>query len=622
MKKSNLIIVFFTTLTILAQAQDQKPSGVWSQNGQQTVNNKNVYYATPKEWLAFLCDTVIPSGIKTFNGAVVNGKRIQHDRAFFEAHVDQLVSDAKLQLNAQLDSINIDSKGTLSSGTPTVDGLRQYLESNVEAVYVSFNLKTGEKVFLHGEAGDFSSGAFVAHSEADGWYYVLTVRSANGDKKYLLARVSCSNSVTLKETFWLITGKAVIASPKSENETEETGTDPKPSAKKPKIKINGTEVETDAAGNININVYGGDASFHDNKISGGASNNNVDGSGTGTGTGTNGRDGQNGRDGRNGVDGQNGQDVPYPGNSGVVQQDRYDVYGGVHHDRSAEYFASLPSSNPNCGRGVLGGLVDWLFGSRGCTGYALYNNGQYCVGGNYNNGYFQPDYNQCYQTNGSGWWSQMSGVQSGYFTGSQYSFCGGYCNNSWQSPGSSCFGNSNNTYVNHTTVNNTYNTTVQNTPRPKAGGLDMGGTIGAQPQTASGRPDMGYTIPGRTASTNTNNGNTGNGNQGGPNSGGTTGGQRSMRMTGGQSSPQNMRMTNPQGSQYAQRQPMNGQQQMRNQQQPYRQQMPQQRQQMPQQQMQRQGQQMPQQMAMNRAPMGGGQQMSHGGGGGMMRGRH
>lgn len=482
MKK--ILLLFFVTFTAYwAQAQTDKPSGVFSLNGQQTVGNANIYYASVEEYLAFLCDGVLPGGITSWNGAVVDNTRVSHDRAFFESHIAELQLTAVTQFNAQLQKINDDNDGKIFGANPTVAKYRGFIKSHMDIMDLQFILSGSDTViWMLGEYGDFTKGKFVKHLKADGKYFVLRV---NG-KLYIIARVSCFNNVTLKETMWLQTGIAKLRNQsgdegdRGEDYTDPTNPKPNPNpAPKPrKVKVNGEEVAdvTSAGGDINITLNGGNATatIGDINVKGGSSNNinNVTG-------GT-----QNQRMVNEPIQ------TPWGPATTYDRQERYDVVDGVHIDRSARYFQSLGSSNPNYG--VVNNIANWLFGTGGCNGYGYYNYGgqTYCVGGNWNNGYFQPNWNQCYQY-GNGGWNLSVGLGLGWFRNA--TFCGGYrpygSGQCWTAPNYSGWGNN----VPRNTVNNYYtNHTI-----PPVSGPRMGPTVGAGGSNpgggSAGGPHMGYT---------------------------------------------------------------------------------------------------------------------------------
>ena len=475
MKK--ILLLFFVIFTSYwAQAQTDKPSGVFSLNGQQTVGNTTIYYATVEEYLAFLCNGVLPGGITSWNGAVVDNTRVSHDRAFFESHIAELQLTAVKQFNAQLQKINDDNSGTIFGANPTVVKYRGFIKSHMEIMDLEFILNGKDSViWMLGEYGDFTHGKFVKHLKADGKYFVMRV---NG-KLYVIARVSCFNNVTLKETMWLQTGVAKLRNQPSDEgnrgeDYNDPTTDPKPnpSPKPRKVKVNGNEVAdvTAAGGDINITLNGGNATatIGDINVKGGSSNNinNVTG-------GT-----QNQRMVNEPIQ------TPWGSTTDYVNQERYAVLpNGVHIDKSAQYFASLPSSNPN--RGVFNNIATWLFGN-GCNGYSYYNQGgqTYCVGGNWNNNQFQPNWNQCYQY-GNGGWGLNVGFNFG--TARNATFCGGYNGSTWVAPTHQGWNNApraatNNYYTNHTI--------------PPVSGPRMGPSIGANSNSGGGNtgggPHMGY----------------------------------------------------------------------------------------------------------------------------------
>ncbi|MEI8223944.1 MAG: hypothetical protein WCG20_02355 [bacterium] len=471
----NILMFFVIFTSYWAQAQTGKPSGVFSLNGQQTVGNDDIYYATIEEYLAFLCDGVLPGGITSWNGAVVGGVKVSHERAFFESHVAELQLTAVSQISDQLIVINNDNAGKIFGANPTVAKYRGFIKSHMEIMDLQFILTGSDTVvWMLGEYGDFTKGKFVKHLKADGKYFVMKVNN----KLYVIARVSCFNNVTLKETLWLQTGVAKLRNQPSDEgnrgEDYNDPTDPKkpnPSPKPRKVTVNGEEVAdvTSAGGDINITLNGGNATatIGDINVKGGSSNNinNVTG----------------------GAQRTVNEPIQTPWGPATTyqRQSRYDVVDGVYHDRSAAYFASLPSSNPNYG--VANNIANWLFGN-GCNGYGYYNQcGQtYCVGGNWNNNQFQPNWNQCYQY-GNGGWGLNIGFNFG--TARNATFCGGYNGPTWVAPSHQGWntaprGAVNNYYTNHTI--------------PPVSGPRMGPTIGAGNNTGGGNnpgggPHMGYT---------------------------------------------------------------------------------------------------------------------------------
>lgn len=451
-------INFFLTAMITAftlTSEGQTPSGVISINGQETDHNSDVKLVPVKTYIAFLCDEdpQVPKFTK-YNGAVVGGVRISHNRDYYQAHAKELQRSAVTQVESQLKAIN-DKYGVFGTNT-TVKGNREYLESHTKSMNLKFSADT---VWLMGEKGDFSGRSWIAHDArnlADGMYYVLTT---NSGKRFILSRVSCWNNVTTTETFWLETGKAVVV-------------DDKPAPIQPKPQStqssgNGKDDNAsfsfvDSAGRT-VNIYinsaggaGGNVVIGDITAKGGSSNNNINAGGAG-------------RDGRDGKDGKDGMVVyappadqpfaPQVRGGGGQNQDRYYVdANGVYHDKAAAYFRS--QGVPNYGP----------------TGYAYYYNGgqQYMVGGNWNNGMFQPNYNQCYQYQSNGW--QILGqVAAGFFNSA--TFCGGWNRNPGSASGPCWVGPNDRGWDN---CPRQYNPT----PRPN------------QPQV--GGPRMGWSIPART----------------------------------------------------------------------------------------------------------------------------
>jgi hypothetical protein len=457
-KMKKIFLAFLMLFVIMwATAQGTKPSGVFSLNGQQTVGNNNIYYATVVEYLAFLCDGVLPGGITNWNGVVVENTKVSHDRAFFEGHVNELQLTAVTQTNKQLVKINEDNNNTIFTN-PTVSKYRGYIKNHMVIMDLEFMLSGSDSVvWMLGEYGDFTKGKFVKHAKADGKYFVMKV---NNNKLYVIARVSCFNNVTLKETLWLQTGVAKLRNqPSNESDRGEDYNDPSVTPKPRKIRVNGEEVATtDANGDININVAGGNATIGDSNVKGGSSN-NINSNGGGTTSNVN-----------------EPIQTPWGPATSYERQERYDVVDGVHIDRAAQYYRSLGSSNPNNGLGVLGNVGAWLFGNN-CNGYGFYNQGgqNFCVGGNWGQGNFQPNWNQCYQWGNNGW-----GLNVGFGLGNAQNstFCGGYNGNNWVAPTQQCWGT-----TPRSTVNQYY--TNHSIPPVSRGGFQPNGT-GTPPQQGGG----------------------------------------------------------------------------------------------------------------------------------------
>lgn len=490
MKKINLYLVTLIFTVFASTSEAQKVSGVISMNTQETDDNDDVKYPDVSTYIAFQCDDnpQIPHFTK-HNGAVINGVRITHDRGYYQPHAVELQRSMVKQTETQLKAID-DQEGTFGGNT-TVRGNRGYLESHVQVFDLKF---IGDTVWLMGENGDFSGRSWVLHdanNRADGLYYVLVT---NSGKMFILARVSCWNNVTTKETFWIQTGKAVVVNrnpilPKQPKQ-------PKPQPENGNGYNANTSLNfTDSSGrNITININsmggaGGSVTIGDITAKGGSSNNNN--SNTGGGAGRDGRDGKDGKDGMVVYAPPAGQQfAPQP--QGGVNQERYYVTpDGVHHDKSAAYFQQLGTPNYPM-KGVVNGWAEWLGGN----GYAYYYNGgqQYMLGGNWNNGMFQPNYNQCYQWQPNGW--QILGqVTAGFFNNA--TFCGGWNRNPVGASGP-CWVNSYDRGWNNCPrqYNNTYYCNTN--PAPQVGGPRMGWSVPAnnyvQPNVVNnqGGPRSGY----------------------------------------------------------------------------------------------------------------------------------
>lgn len=485
-----LIFTVFAVKTAEAQAAaGYKPSGVYSINGQKTVGNNNVYYAPVKQWIEFLVATnpELPNEITVWCGAYLNGKYVSHDRSFFQPHAQRLQTNAAGYLKLQLEEAMAYYGGSLYDDQDTFNvvdlgAMKPFLLRNVAIEEVTWNVDT---VYLGGERGDFRGREFVAHKNANGKYYVLT---CNDGKKFILARVSCWNPVTKKEVLFLQQGKA----------TTSGRSGPKIPTLTPNPNNGGDDRKalsfTDASGNT-YNIYiqssggqGGSVVVGDISAKGGNSNNNnsVQGSGSGAG-GTNPQ--------QPAVIYGPGDNVPapMPAQPRFTNQERYlvDNYTGVRHDKSAAYFASLQNTRPM--QGLFNGWNEYLFGS-GDWGYYTYGNQNYMVGGNWNNGQFIPNWNNCYQQGGNGW-NMVGNVLGGFVAGVTY--CGvarqqpqygqGRCwsNNQQQIPRQQP--QPQQRFYNNTNVQ----------PTRRTGNPNMGGTIGAGNTGGgqnTGRPGMGYTI--------------------------------------------------------------------------------------------------------------------------------
>jgi hypothetical protein len=404
---------------------------------------------------------------------VVDNTRISHDRAFFEKHIAELQLTAVTQTNAQLQRINDDNGGKIFGANPTVSKYRGFIKSHMEIMDLQFILTGSDTVvWMLGEYGDFTKGKFVKHLKADGKYFVMRV---NG-KLYVIARVSCFNNVTLKETMWLQTGVAKLRNQQNdegdrgEDYNDPTDPKPNPSPKPRKVKVNGEEVAdvTSTGGDINITLNGGNATatVGDINVKGGSSNNiNTNNGGT-----------------QRTVN--EPIQTPWGPATTYQRQSRYDVVDGIYHDRSAAYFASLGSSNPNNGRGVFGNVADWLFGN-GCNGYGFYNQGgqNFCVGGNWNNGCFQPNWNQCYQYGNGGW-----GLNVGFNIGTarNATFCGGYNGPTWVAPTHQGWNNAPRAATNTYYTNHTIPPVARGGFQPNGSGTFPGRTTGGGTNTGGG----------------------------------------------------------------------------------------------------------------------------------------
>lgn len=343
MRKLIFFLLFANTC-----AYAQKPSGVYSLNGAETVKVE-AYISTPAEYFTWLERGIIPAGIKKFNGAYVNGSYIEHDRAFFQSHMNEMRKVAITQLEDQLALIAADGNQN-DIPDPTLEAALPFLRAHTTLEYVQFF----KNVYLLGIYGDFTRPEWVHHAKADGWYYVLT--TSNG-KKYLLARASCFNNVDATETTWIQDGFAKIRSEAvkpQEDDLEEGSNDTyrEKSNPKPRIVVNGDTVSrgANANGDIYITVNAGDpkATVGDITINGGNSNNNLGGASASSAGG-----------------GKTAGDVYYDPNpspapsyrpayqSGYQRQSQYDVYdGSVYIDRGAQYFGSLqPPYRSSCNTG-------------------------------------------------------------------------------------------------------------------------------------------------------------------------------------------------------------------------------------------------------------------------------
>lgn len=331
--KKIFFLLFVMASATYARAQTTKPSGAYSLNGAETVKVE-AYIPTTTEYFTWLERGVIPAGIKTFNGAYVNGSYVEHDRAFFQAHVNEMRKVAITQLEVQLVVIQKDDN-LADIPSATLEAALPFLKEHTDLVYIDFT----KDVYLLGIYGDFSRPQWVHHANANGWYYVIT--TSNG-KKYILARASCFNNVDNVETTWIQEGYAIIQAVK-----------PAQTPRKPEVIVNGEKVvKLDGYhGDIHITVNGGDskASVGNINVRGGSSNNNLGGaSATTTGGGK-----------------TTGGDIYYdpnpvrPNNQpvyqpGYQQQSRYDVYGGgsLYIDRAAQYYGSLqPPYRGSCNTG-------------------------------------------------------------------------------------------------------------------------------------------------------------------------------------------------------------------------------------------------------------------------------
>ena len=489
MKKINayLVTLIFTAFAFASEAQ--KISGVISINCQETDNNDDVKFMSVKTYIEFLCsdDPQIP-GFTKYNGAVIDGVRITHDRGYYQPHAKELQRVAVAQTESQLKAIN-DKYGTFGPNT-TVKGNRGYLENHIQIMNLKFSADT---IWLMGEKGDFTGRSWIAHdnnNRADGLYYVLVTGSG---KMFIIARVACWNNVTTKETFWIETGKATVVDDKPV--VPKQPKQPKPQPENGSGYNSNTSLNfTDSSGrNITININsmggaGGSVTIGDITAKGGSSNNNN--SNTGGGAGRDGRDGKDGKDGMVVYAPPAGQQfAPQPQGGGQNQSRYYVTPDGVYHDKSAAYFQSLGTPNYPM-KGVVNGWAEWLGGNYNSYGYYYNGGNQYMVPGNWNNGYFQPNYSQCRQWGPNGW--QIVGqIAAGFFNNA--TFCGGYypaaSGPCWAGPQNQgwnqCYRGYNNTYYN-------------NNPAPRVGGPNMGWTIPAGAynpgNVVAGGPGMGYTI--------------------------------------------------------------------------------------------------------------------------------
>ncbi len=475
-----VMLIVTIASTQVSDAQTKNPSGVVSVNGQETNDNDNILYPSASEYVEFLTatDPQIPQFTK-YNGAVVAGVRITYNRNHYQAQAKKLQADAVTQTEKQLKAIN-ERDGIFGSNT-TVKGNKNYLLNHIKIMNLKFNADT---VYLMGEKGDFTGISWILHksndeTNADGLYYVLVT---NSGKHYIISRVSCWNNVTVKETFWLETGKAEVVDV----------TVPKPKRNEPKPQgLNGGGDDyravsfVDSAGRT-VNIYinsaggqGGSVVIGDITAKGGSSNNNN------SNTGGAGRDGKDGRDGVVVYSPPPGQQyAPVPQGNGWQHQDRYSVSPtGVYIDRSFQYFNSLPSQSLAMNNPWWGG-----------NGYGLFMNQgqQYMVPGNWNNGMFQANWNNCYQWRNNSWQLAIGVGGAGFFANA--TFFGGYnCaggQTTWIPPTNSGWG------CNRIPQNTCYN---RGTPPPVISGPNMGWTIPAGNQNPGGAgrpggPGMGYTI--------------------------------------------------------------------------------------------------------------------------------
>lgn len=476
-------------------------SGAFSMNGQETKTGEP-YLATSEQFVAFICDAAKVDGISQWNESHKDLKGWK----FFQPHYPTMAALCRGQVEYQLDSIttSLELQGSgIGFNTKRFDlsdqATRDWLQAHLVIKYIKFNRSP---VYLYGVKYDFTTGKYVAHKEpgsADGWYYVLV--TDNGDE-FIIARVSCFNNGSIKQTFWLQAGFAEVVTDSTfgdagyqgddtqvqdEGDTDQ-GTDKTKTDYGKRTKADGSSTTT----------VGGTTSKKGNVTNTNTANvtiNNYNYYGDTTAkTGRDGKDGRDGVDGRNGYDGQDGANGQNGGNN---YQDGYTSYnpnylagyyydGYVHHDMAAAYFASLPPSN---------------------GGWGFYNNGQYCITGNTRNGWFDPSGYRCYQYDPmAGLWRLISGVTQSWLTG--LNFCGGYVNNNWCGPSNQVWNHNGcgNTYINTT---NNYNYYDNHEPVDAAGGPLSGPTTGAG--TVGGDPAVNGTVP------------AGNTNNGGPAVDGTTG---------------------------------------------------------------------------------------------------
>lgn len=228
MKKAMfLVMMLFVTQWVAAQSHEKpmvKPSGVFSMNGQQTVSYDllkpiDIYYMNVDEYLTWLKTGQLPVGIVNFNcfrNPVTGEVTRVLGRSYFESNRNKMQSLAKASFEKQLRLISQATNNSLGAN-PSVDDPKivSFLKQNMTMEFVTFHLAAGEMVNLQGIKGDWTGTVYVAHKNADGFYFVFHV---NG-QKFLGPRVSCANATSDKELLeWLANGKATIQSNTSQND--------------------------------------------------------------------------------------------------------------------------------------------------------------------------------------------------------------------------------------------------------------------------------------------------------------------------------------------------------------------------------------------------------------------